>query len=252
MRATGVAILAAGAFALSALTGCAPPPRLPDPVLGLRLDSTFTYQSLNAWRIAVGGLTSIADDTAQPPSTRLWSEMLLINSIRAAYPGIQVASAGAVAAEFGEKAHGELLDRYRRVGELDSASLHEMSARFPNLRYAVFARIDADVIDSAQTRTVDSDSLEQTLFSTRRTLTVGFHVYDLSVARSVWSGQIKQRARAYNTYDDGIGGGVVGAVIGLVNAIVEKREYPPPPEEPVVLGPIFDVFAKNLPKSPKP
>ena len=61
MRATVAATLAGGALALSALAGCARPPS----VLGLRQDPTFTYQSLDSGRIAVGGVTSIVDDAAQ-------------------------------------------------------------------------------------------------------------------------------------------------------------------------------------------
>ena len=243
MRATVVATLVGGALALSALAGCARPPH----VFGLRHDPTFTYQSLDSGRIAVGGVTSIADDAAHSPSARVRSESLLINSLRETHPLLQVASAGAVAVEFGDKAHGELLDRYRRVGELDSASLHEMSARLPKLRYVVFARIDADLTDSTETVTVDSSQNEHTELSRSRTLTVAFHVYDMSLRRSVWSGQFTQRKASSNSYDQ-----PRGLVEALVTAVLgDSHEYPAPPAQHKVLRPIFDAFAESLPQSSK-
>ena len=242
MRATVVVTLAGGALALSALAGCARPPH----VFGLLHDPTFTSQSLDSGRIAVGGVTSIADDAAHSPSTRVRSESLLINSLREAHPLLQVSPAGAVAAEFGDKAHGDLLDRYGRVGELDSASLHEMSARLPKLRYVVFARIDANVIDSTETVTLDSTNKEHTELSRSRTMTVGFNVYDMSLRRSVWSGQFTQRKGSSHNYDE-----PRTLLAAVVSAVLDPHEYPAPPAEDRVLRPIFDAFAQSLPQSSK-
>src|SRR6266513_2058758 len=240
MRATVVAMLAGGALALSALAGCVHPPQ----VFGLRQDATFTHQSLDSARIAIGGVTSIADDAAHSTSARVRSESLLINSLREARPLLQVASAGAVAAEFGDKAHGELLDLYQRVGELDSASIHEMSARLPKLRYVVFARIDADLLDSTETVTTDSTGKEHTELSRSRTMTVGFNVYDMSLRRSVWSGQFTQRKRSSNDYDE-----PRTLLAAVVSAVLDPYKYPPPPAQHKVLRPIFDAFAASLPQS---
>jgi len=237
MRATVVATLAVGGLALSALAGCVHPPH----VFGLRHDPTFTHQSLDSGRIAVGGVTSIADDAAD---RRVRSESLLINSLRETRPLLKVASAGSVAAEFGDKAHGELLERYRSVGELDSASLHEMSARLPKLRYVVFARIDADLVDSTETVTTDSTGKDHTELSRSRTMTVGFHVYDMSLRRSVWSGQFTEKKSSSNDYDQP--SSLLGAV---VSALLDPYEYPAPPAQHKVLRPIFDAFAASLPQS---
>jgi len=242
MRATVVATLAGGALALSALADCATPPR----VFGLRHDPTFTYQSLDSGRIAIGGVTSIAGDAAHSPSMRVRSESLLINSLRETHPRLQVASAGAVAAELGDEAHGELLERYQKAGELDSVSLQKMSARLPKLRYVVFARIDGDVTDSAETVTTDSTGKEQTELSRWRTMSVAFHVYDMSLRRSVWSGQFTERKKSSHTYDEPRG--LVAAVVG---AVLDPHRYPAPPAQHKVLRPIFDAFAGSLPQSSK-
>ena len=242
MRATVVATLAGAAIALGALAGCAHPPY----VFGLRHDAAFTYQSLDSGRIAVGGVTTIADDAAHSPSMRVRSESLLINSLRETHPRLQVESAGAVAAEFGDKAHGELLERYRSVGELDSASLHEMSARLPKLRYVVFARIDADLIDSTETVTTDSTGQDHTELSRSRTMTVGFHVYDMSLRRSVWSGQFTQNKSSSNDYDE-----PRSLLAAVVSVVLDPQKYPAPPAQEKVLRPIFDAFAGSLPQSSK-
>ena len=107
----------ASALALVALCGCARP-----QVFGLRHDRAFTYQSLDSGSIAVGGVTWIGREAELSPTTRGQFESLLTNSLRDAYPRTDVPSAGAVAAEFGDSVHGEVLNRYRRTGELDSRS----------------------------------------------------------------------------------------------------------------------------------
>ena len=233
MRATVVATLASGVLALSALAGCAA--ARPPHVLGLSHDPSFTYRSLDSGRIAVGGVTSIAGDTAHSPSTRVRSESLLINSLRETHPRLQVGPAGAAAAEFWDKAHGEL----------DSSSLHEMSARLPKLRYVVFARIDTDVIDSTEKVTVDLSHNESTELSTSRTITVGFHVYDMSLRRSVWSGQFTQTKGSSYSYDE------PRDVVDVLVTAVLGHSYPDPPAQDKVLRLIFDAFAESLPQSSK-
>jgi len=54
----------------------------------------------------------------------------------------------------------------------------------------VFARIDADVIDSSETVSSGFNPTEHTELSRSRTMTVGFNVYDMSLRRSVWTASL--------------------------------------------------------------
>ena len=244
--ARAVATLAGGALVLTALAGCARP-----HVFGLRHDRAFTYGSLDSGSIAVGGVTSITGDAALSPSTRGQFESLLTTSLREVYPRLEVASPGAVATGIGDSLHGRLLERYRLSGELDSAAVHEIRARLAKPRYVVLARIEADLIDSTETVTRDTSDkkskVEHVVLLRSRTMTVGFHVYDTSLMRAVWSGQLTRSEASSNSYDQ-----PRGFVASVVTAIVRgSPKYPAPPTQTKVLRPLFEEFAESLPQPPK-
>lgn len=243
--ARAVAPLAGRCLLLAALGACARP-----QIYGLRHDRSFTYQSLDSGSIAVAGVTSIGRAAALDSTTRGQFESMLTNALRDGYRRLEVRSAGAVAAEFGDSLHGEVLDRYRRVGDLDSATLHEIRARLPKPRYVVFARIESDVTDSAETVTQDSLdkrlNVEQVVRSRFRTMTVGFHVYDLTLSRAVWSGEVMKADTASNAYTQ-----PRKFLASLVTAMVRgSAKYPSAPAQTKVLRLLFDDFAESLPQPP--
>ena len=238
--------LATGGLLLASSGACAGP-----QIYGLRHDRSFTYQSLDSGSMVVGGVTAVGREAALDSTTRGQFESLLTNSLRDGYRRLEVPSAGAVAAEFGDSLHGEVLNRYRRVGELDSATLREMSARLPKPRYVVFARIESDVIDSAETVTQDSAdkklNVEQVVRSRFRTMTVGFHVYDMSLSRAVWSGELMTADTASNSYTQ-----PRKFVESVVTAIIRgSPKYPTAPTQSKVLRLLFDDFAESLPQPPQ-
>lgn len=244
-RALGT--LPTGGLLLATISACAGP-----QIYGLRHDRSFTYQSLDSGSIAVGCVTAVGRESVPDSITRGQFESLLTNSLRDGYRGLEVRSAGAVAAEFGDSLHGEVLNRYRRAGELDSATLHDMSARLAKPRYVVFARIESDVIDSAETVTQDSAdkklNVEQVVRLRFRTMTVGFHVYDLSLSRAVWSGELVKADTASSTYSQ-----PRKLVASVVTAIIRgSPKYPTAPSQNKVLRLLFDDFAESLPQAPKP
>ena len=77
-------------------------------------------------------------------------------------------------------------------------------------------------------------------------MTVGFNVYDMSLRRSVWSGQFTQRKGSSNNYEE-----PRTLLAAVVSAVLDPHEYPAPPAEDRVLRPIFDAFAQSLPQSSK-
>jgi hypothetical protein len=238
--------LTSGALLLAVLGACARP-----QVFGLRHDRAFTYQSLDSGSIAVGGVTWIIGDAAPSPPMRAQFESLLATSLKEVYPHLAVVSAGAVVTAIGDSLHGALLEGYRRVGELDSAALHEVSARLPKSRYVVFARIEGDNTDSAETVTQDSAEkklkVERIVLSRSRTITVEFHVHDGLLVRSVWTGQLMKSDTTSKTYIE-----PRGFVASLVTAIVRgSHKYPSPPTRMKVLRLLFEDFAESLPQPPK-
>ncbi len=238
--------LASGVVLLTALGACVRP-----QIFGLRHDGAFTYRSLDSGGIAVGGVTWIIGDAAPSPATRAQFESLLTTSLKEVYPHLAVVSAGAVAAAIGDSLHGELLEGYRRTGELDSAALHEIRARLPQSRYVVFARIEGDNSDSLETVTQDSSQkrskVEQVVLARSRTLTAGFHVHDGLLVRAVWTAQIMKSDTTSNTYIE-----PRGFVASLVTAVIRgSHKYPTPPTQTRVLRLLFEDFAESLPQPPK-
>lgn len=242
-RALGT--LATGGLLLASVRACAGP-----QIYGLRHDRSFTYQSLDSGSIAVGGVTAVGREAALDAATQSQFAGILTSSLRDGYPRIQVLSAGAVEAELEDSVHGELVNGYRRIGDLDSAALHEISDRLPKLRYVVFARIESDVIDSAETVTQDSAdkklNVEQVVRSRFRTMTVGFHVYDMSLSRAVWSAQLMKADTASNAYTQ-----PRKFVEAVVTEIIRgSPKYPSAPTPSRVLRLLFDDFAESLPQPP--
>lgn len=244
-RALGT--LATGGLLLATVGACAGP-----QIYGLRHDRSFTYQSLDSGSIAVGGVTAVGREAALDAATRSQFAGILTNSLRDGYPRIEVLSAGAVEAALEDSLHRQLVDGYRRMGDLDSAALHEIIDRLPKLRYVVFARIESDVVDSAEIVRQDSVdkklNIESVVRSRSRTLSVAFHVYDLSLGRAVWSGELVKADTASTTYSQ-----PRKLVASVVTAMIRgSPKYPTAPSQNKVLRLLFDDFAESLPQPPKP
>jgi hypothetical protein len=212
-------------------------------VIGLRTDPSFTYDSLYAGGIVVGGVTSLLDE-GETAATRRHRASLLRVSILEKRPDIDVQPAEAISQAVGQESYAAVLDDYRLGGELDQARLAQLSEVLADLRYVIFARIEDDAIDSGITVQRDTARGEDTrIFRTSRTVTTGFQVYDLTAGNPVWSGYIKEGKKEENRYVEysNLGQALVAALLG------NEPEYPMTPEFDEVLRKIFEGFAEHLP-----
>ena len=208
-------------------------------VIRLKTDPSFTYVSLSAGGIVVGGVTfcRVCEELETAERFRVHSASLLRASILEKRPDIDVQPAMTITRAVGPESYNALLDDYELAGELEQARLAQLSEALDDLRYVIFARIEADVIDRVTTFQGDTTTYEIT-----RTVTTGFQVYDLAARIPVWSSTITASEKKENEYDQS-----GGFFSDLIESLFFNK-YPSPPEFNELLRKTFERFAKQLPK----
>jgi hypothetical protein len=261
LRRVTLLLLACGTFA------CGP------SIKGLRHDPSFDYVSMSADRIGVGGVTSLVHETDDVDALRSQLSSMLRLQMLDAKGAVDVTPTGVFRSTLGGDAYGALLDEYRLNGQIDTATLAAWDSSFGGAcRYVVFARIEDDIVKESSSSGEEHDSGVQyavTKLSTTRKLTVAFSVYDLHMAKSVWSAHLtdgqantnkyrgapvptsneesddkKEKKEEKSTVEE-----IVVAVVEMLTA--EEMVYPEPPTLTEVAERVFQGFAKNLPEPPK-
>ena len=83
-----------------------------------------------------------------------------------------------------------------------------------------------------------------TTHTTSRSVGISFHIYDLTMGISVWSGYIAKTKK-----NEGDSHGHQGLIISILEGLLGLTpEYPSPPELSELLSQVFEVFAHNLPE----
>jgi hypothetical protein len=117
----------------------------------------------------------------------------------------------------------------------------------PDVRYAVFARLEEDVISESESSGPENDCEDMVEMSTEREVTIGLKVYDLSAGIPVWRGWIshsEEESEEHCAID--LGSSFWELLAGsLVDSVI--YEHPPAPELAEVSRKIFEAFAKELP-----
>ncbi len=260
----------------------------------LRIDPSFTYQSLSTGGVVVGGVTSLVGEGGV---TQVWMTNLLRRSIIEERPDIVVQPFVVFRRALGQVAYGELLAYYRFTGEISGrpqgyqarritgivgcrdALYHAGAADYDDIchldrstdlvrshqqaetwleqlsraaggdvQYAIFARIERDYIAHGE---VECDEILElncdgvgTTHTTSRNVGISFHIYDLTMGISVWSGYIAKTKE--NEGDSHVHQGLIISILeGLLGL---TPEYPSPPELSELLSQVFEVFAHNLPE----
>jgi hypothetical protein len=106
---------------------------------------------LTSGGIAVAGFASSVDTLAAIDSQHTLAT-LLEAEITLERPDVAVLSAAAVVESLGGEAYGDLMEEFAQSGEIDSATLKSISRMLPDVRYAVFARLEEDVISESESR----------------------------------------------------------------------------------------------------
>lgn len=212
-------------------------------VIGLRSDPSFTYQTLSAGGIAVGGVTDRVGEG--DPFTQHRMTSLLRERILKERPDIGVRPVEVIIHALGHLAYGELLADYRLRGEITETWLERLSRAAADVQYAIFARIERYETEKEKVVTRDTSDVKWTTFKISRTVGISFHIYDLTTGVSVWSGYIyktEEKSRVHRERGN-ILTSVVESFLGL-----NPSGYPSPPKFSKLSSEVFEGFADNLPE----
>lgn len=226
------------------VTACSTLPK----VAGLEHDPSFDYENMALGGIAVAGVASGADTLEAIVLQHALTALLEVR-MREERPDVSVLSAVVVVESLGQEGYVELMEEFARSGEIDSATLVSVSQVVPDAQYAVFARVEEDVIneDESTSSNDEEDCEEWVEMFTRREVTISFKVFDLTTGISVWSGWIGNSEKNEEEHCAPDFGGSFWEILAaeVVDEIV--YDHPPAPELTEVSGKIFEAFAKELP-----
>ncbi|MFC1683094.1 hypothetical protein ACFL0G_02655 [Candidatus Zixiibacteriota bacterium] len=226
----------------------------------LETDPSLTPASLRTQQIGIGGVTSLI--VCEPGSEMSGKDMsnLLRLCIMEKRVDLEVQPEERTRLAVGPGRYEKRLDTYRLTGEIEPEVLNEIDTLLQNaIRYLIFARVEGDVVERGTSETVNNqgedDEYTEVKYTSKRTVTVSFVVYDLQQKIPVWSGLVSDDEANHKTHtieeeDESFLGSVVKGVIGAVlfgDDDEDQGPYPDPPEFQQVLKKVFEGFALLLP-----
>jgi len=117
----------------------------------------------------------------------------------------------------------DIQNAYQSTGYLVPEDLSDISYLLGNRdSYVLFARLERESLNQDQS-TVTTENVKTTTYSSYRSVTLSFNIYDANAEYRVWSGTI--------TEDESISGYPVTAL---------------PPEQATVLRRVYELFARDL------
>ncbi|MEW5735161.1 MAG: hypothetical protein AB1921_09920 [Thermodesulfobacteriota bacterium] len=254
----GAFLLAAAGLLLFLCFSCTP------KVQGLVQDPDFTAGAIMDNGLAVGAVTGPTGPLPQGDAS-LYGRVL-IDRITKERKLFRVKPLEQVMTAMGPEAYGKMVAQYAQNGIVSQEFLQDLKS-VQGARYLIFARIDADTVDHSNSTSsnevvvkrdqngnpVKTQTEVTNRYTTTRSASVGFDIYDTSTGRSVWSGSLQDTASTGTDYKDisdpGKNGWDTLAKDVVRNVVLGPREYPSPPPLQQVLEGIFKGFAKGLPKS---
>jgi len=257
--------------------GCATTPT----VEGLYASPDFDADATRSAEVGVLGVVSVAQPVYR--EQRLEYGALVASAIRQEKGGYRVEAPGYVAEKVGDETLQGMLDKYKETGHLGLAELQHIRDVAPDIGFVVVARIDQDDVQkdkshyewendskpdvkvstdasgslSVEDVTYKADKVEVTdNYTTVRTMSVTFEVFDVPDGTTAWSGHVRQTDRRFNnqqhSYDadnqfaQQLGEAVAeGVVAGLTGTTSDP--YPAPIDQRDLFEQITVEFAKNLP-----
>lgn len=173
-------------------------------VQGLYVDPSFTYQSVIANNIGVGGVVSTSKNISSSQQAALSN--FLQNALVRHFPGLPVMPSGDVVRALGASQYQAMISYYRSHGVVPDKYLDALYKHIIYMRYIAFARIEQDNISHDRHQSQDVSTPRTTGVSTisyTTTLSVGLHidVYDVKARRIVWRGSVTENRTRSNNYD---------------------------------------------------
>lgn len=242
-------------FLVVSVSGCA------TTIRGLKHDPSFTFDSVKASGLHVGGVVSAATELS--PSEVTTFSSVLRSGFLDERKDIYVHDPASFTSAIGIERRAALLTEYRNSGLVTARWLAEIGSKIPDARYAVFARIEEDTVtkerrkeDVYHEKDKDKKKLIGQKIKTEATrrMVVSLAIYDITAQAFVWGGSVEKSrsdSRQYETrLDDN-----TAILLNTLNRVLNEEDkiypYPPYPTQRDVLSSVFMGFAENLPKQKK-
>lgn len=212
-------------------------------------------------RIAIAGVVSevaaLGDATA---SREVWASLIGDHLGRERFGKLPIVSFRDVRTMLGEDDYGEMLDRFKEVGECDSAVLAELHTVLGGkARFVVFGNIQQDRVEwsESEVEVVDEKTNATTktkTMMTSRTALVRLRFYDLADQRLVWDHLAVGQSATSKDHDmtdvvphdpkEGFLGGLAKSIVN--STIKPDPQYPRTPEFERTLANAFDEVGTYL------
>ncbi len=231
-------------------------------VQGLYVDPSFTYQSVLANNVGVGGVVSATRIIPSSQQTALSN--LIQNALIKHFPGLPVMPAGDAVRAIGVVRYKAMIEYYRRHGVVPNQYLDALYKHIIYMRYIVFARVEQDSISHSREQddnpnTVNNNAVSTINFLTTLTLRVHMDVYDVKARRIVWRGSVRDSTSRSNRYEvpsmitgrhEGFKRAVAQSVLGMAGtALVDSHHsYPTAPSFYNFMQRIFNDMVGKFPK----
>lgn len=200
--------------------------------------------------LGIGGVASSTDEDPMELSAQVG--YMLHEQLTVRRRDIKVVPWYEIRQRVGDETVRAFLDELDRYGGPGPASLANVRSGLQGPpRYLLLARIEKDVVtrnvEKSETTVGDNTTVDGHWMISERNATVGFQVFDLVTARSVWAANIsgKLETRRYEQeaedWED--------VLIDILLSDPDSDEFPPPPDSDMVLKEIFKTLANKLPKA---
>lgn len=239
------------------LPGCA------TKITGVRQDKSFTYDKIIQGKMGIGGVFSNFEDLSDKAKSKHASNLqYALQEERENYPIVPMPE---VRDNIGKDRFYEIMDKYKVDGMLGKQDLQEIGSK-AKVRYLVLIRIEEDVHSGPEW----NDQMERRNRKGRitqkkginvsrgRSVKVSGNVYDLEMAKVVWSGQVTtfDRNRVFYKYKKKSQLEGLADVVRAVKGDAAKEEKPmeklypapPPPSLFKMFGNVFEGFADSMPE----
>ena len=242
---------------LALTSGCA------TTIRGLKHDPSFTFDSVKASGLYVGGVVSATAELAPGEITTFSS--ILRSGFLDERKDIYVHDPAAFTSAVGIERRAAMLSEYKNAGVVSTRWLDEIRSKIPAARYVIFARIEDDAVtrerrkeDVYNEKEKDKDKRkligQKIKTEATRRMSVSLSIYDITAGAFVWGGSVEKSrsdSRQYETrLDDN-----TAILLNTINRVLNEEDkiypYPPYPAQRDVLSSIFMGFAENLPKQKK-
>ena len=219
-------------------------------LIGLTQDPSFTFESIQTGKMAIGGIVSVAFNDEMNDSLQDVLSYRLLSQLREQRESYAILPVSELINNLGGAPYDSLLEAYRNNDGLDERSLESLS-EFTEARYLIFARIQTNFVSRIRVNVRQEDNEDDKIRSdATRKVRILMHIYDCQKKILAWSGAIvksKTHQKDYEKQEKSTLFQVIDVVLGDDETEDDLYPYPDTPSLDEIATAIFKGFGQHLP-----